>query len=217
MLRRIVTVLSSTARSLFGRTFPAFGHDEGAVASGRHRTRFSLFATIAGAVCLTSTYCTAETLNELKGLSIQLSFNVLRSARIRPDRSRESTHDEYLKIYVSNLGKLFEYVDSQGPLSKYSLNTYVNIDKAAEFRSGQMYTWTMIDGHLTKIKQLKEGFHVLTIVVDVKNLGCAFTMRNEPDSKTGRVISPLGIDIIADTVLSYQCRVTRGNIFATEQ
>jgi hypothetical protein len=166
-----------------------------------------------------------ETFDELKGMSIDVSFEFLTiwqpnnpsiSADL-PKYDRELTK-RVLRAYISSQGRIFDFTTvapTQDPSGRYRITT---LDKAAEQRDGGMFTWTMLDGHLSRILQLPEGFRVFTVAVDKAKLTCQFSMRDERDSKTGRIV-PYGSSraVYERTLTSQKCSVKLGNIFSSDQ
>jgi hypothetical protein len=100
------------------------------------------------------------------------------------------------------------------------------LDKAREEPSfpghNLLYTWTMIDGHLSRIHQYIGGFGVLTIAIDFIKLSCTVTGRIEAAPNSNGiwdydVTNSFLIEVRERRIVAYTCNVRRGNIFATDQ
>jgi hypothetical protein len=182
------------------------------------RVPSALCAAIVTTTFMMSQPCRAETFEELKGSSIEVSFNYIETHRLLSNGTyTKRSMTDSLRFYVSQKGQIFDFYNWLGYGNSWSLYRLTTLDKAAEFRDGKMYTWTMIDGHLTRLQQLHEGLRVSTIVVDTRKLECQFAIRDEPDSQTGRIVPFSNVEVIGQEVTSYQCHVKRGNLFATDQ
>jgi len=163
-----------------------------------------------------------ETLDDLKGLSAEVTTTAFLVYRKPPDNTYFRTYrKELLNVYVSVKGNIFEYQKTpEGMVGK----DIVTLDRARNLPSGKnfLYTWTMIDGHLTRIRQYTGGFGIITITIDPVKLSCtvAFRLEAAPNSNDigdyGAVSGSL-MEIHERKLDSYTCNVQRGNIFATDQ
>jgi hypothetical protein len=184
----------------------------------RLRLLFSLLLLI----CLPSKFGGAETIDDLKGLSIEVIFDQTSTYRVMPDSKYiTGTYRKTLKAYVSSAGNIFDYADFGRTTNKNDSYRITSLNRANEQNFGGMYAWTFLDGHLTRVHQMLEGIRVLTIEIDVRQMVCKFVARDERDPKTGR-IQAYGqkgkvLDIYSRTIHSYTCKVGRGNVFASNQ
>jgi hypothetical protein len=172
-----------------------------------------MFAAVCGAPAH------GETFEELKGLSVEVSFDWRTTYRdLSTGTYRTSSARHVLRVYISSKGRIFDFIDvarTSNPRDSFRITM---LDKAGEQRDGGMYTWTMVDGHLTRIHQIPEGLRTFTITINKDKLTCEFTARDEPDRKTGRIVPFPGKEQIIGLMLnSYKCTVKQGNIFGDDQ
>jgi hypothetical protein len=171
-----------------------------------------------------------ETIDELKGLSLSLewhsSVGVRRPALGEPTVSINETWN--MKLYISMLGRVFNYNDGQIDQAEAAPNTIkvYDLDKSSTTdHCGRRTVWTLIDNHLSKITKFVEGFKVESIIVDTRNMICYLSLKDYPDLQTGQVVSVTFASaktscdrriIVSETVRDYKCSVTRGNIFGND-
>jgi hypothetical protein len=166
----------------------------------------------------------AETIDDLKGLSIKATLYRIMTFSRPPDTKYITEYQKLaLQAYVSIIGNKFEY-NTFNAYSGFSTSRsqITTLDKAAEARFGHLYTWTISQGHLSKVFSLFEGFRVFTISVNPAQMSCSFTAQELPDAATGKVVEyALGtgarLDVHNTVVQSSDCQVTKGNIFASDQ
>jgi hypothetical protein len=157
-------------------------------------------------------------LDDFKGYSIEIRYTTI--PVIVPGRFNGSaTHT--IRLYFSLTGNIFFYSEESGGMISRRGSHVETLGQAMTMRNGRMRVWTVEEGHLTGIFQLREGFFVSTIAVDPSHLTCTFSGRIEPDPVTGRVVIESlsgNVDLIMSyTVSSYTCTVKPGNIFAPDQ
>jgi hypothetical protein len=181
-------------------------------------------ASLAALFIPCSVPANAETLEQIKGLSVKVEYKV---QAIRVDdagRRFNMTADAAIHFYLSTKGNLFLYPggatihqDSAPDVRAEGGPTVMPIDKAGEQKFGQMNAWTMMNGHLTNIIKFIRGYAVTTVAIDPERLTCTFDRQYQPDPQTGTVVSNLtgpATQIEGYKVASYSCAVTRGNVFA---
>ena len=168
-------------------------------------------------------------LDELKGLSVNVTLVNRNSVRSAPDGQWITTRVPIQhRVYVSQRGNIFDYTEVNAAGHQHSWGTKAALDKAVQppngnpiMDPGSLTAWTLDNGRLTRITQLRAGFRISTIVIDPTRLTCTFDNRDEPDPKTGQVwqLSPLNGQPmeIKLQLESYNCVVKRGNIFADDQ
>jgi hypothetical protein len=165
---------------------------------------------------------TAETFDELKGLSIDAALD-LDSWYSGADAPSPERVELRLQIYISAKGNIFQYGTRTSNISEYRFKRYsvTALNQATDLRLGLLRTWTMINGHLTSVAQIVKGYSLLTISVDPARLTCNVDFRDQPDAKTGKVeiYSNNGARIwmVKRRMVSRTCTVKRGNIFGPEQ
>ena len=161
-----------------------------------------------------------QSLDNLKGYSIEVAFGWNTTFRdLGTQNIGHATQKRFLHLYISELGRIFEYTNahSMGGEDDYSVTA---LDKAGEREANGLYAWSVIDGQLTRIRQMNEGQSVFTIAIDKDKQSCEFERRDIPDEKTGRVIDyaagrPLR-EIVQRTLTFSRCSIKRGNIFAND-
>jgi hypothetical protein len=178
------------------------------------------------AFCVPVNSTRGETFDELKGLSLDVVWTQHGRFITPPETAwRTDTQKQALQAYISSKGNICDYETfTDGAGRNYKWHRITGLDKGTVYNTnkGLMYTWTMVDGHLTKIQQGLAGFRTITVSVDPRNLTCSFQARDQPDPKTGqfwvyRALDARATQIMGRTVASYVCNVKRGNIFGLEQ
>jgi hypothetical protein len=166
----------------------------------------------------------AATLDELKGLSVQVGYTSYISVRSPSDAkyNRVQLRSD-LRIYIGLKGTIFEYSHTNTSGGSVIQNTPVFTINRARHRSHDLLmVWTIDRGTLMKIVQLVSGFEVVSLMIDPEKLTCKFDSHDEPDTTTGRILlySSITGELLETgnkTVASYTCAVSRGNIFAADQ
>jgi hypothetical protein len=188
---------------------------------------FLSYAVIAAGQLITMSTGTAHAamLDELKGLSVQVDYTSDISVRSADDPTyRRRRLQNNLKLYIGLKGTVFEYLHTADNSEVISAKSQVSTVNRAQERKGShhlLIVWT-IDGEiLMKIVQLASGFNVVSLRIDPDKLICTFDEHDEPDATTGRILaySRTGqlLETGNNTLVSYTCEVSRGNIFATDQ
>ena len=189
-----------------------------------------LYFPVAGSYFLAMILCvvvsrvppaSAESLEDIKGLSVTASWTQAETGYNEFGVRFRLPRDRSIRLYVSTKGNVFEY-PAESNNWRYG-PTVSAVDKATDLSSGhwgqgQMTVWAMMDGHLKKIAKAIQGFSVLTVAIDPARLSCTFDAQINPDPQTGRFASDLTgpvIQLEALQVISSSCAVKRGNIFAS--
>jgi hypothetical protein len=165
------------------------------------------------------------TLDQMKGLSIEVSWN-RNSVFGGVSKPISLSQTGKVRIYVSLTGHIFEYSDLEqfdGQRSYSAVNTPDRATATTEHNGHVVqHAWTFEGGNLQMITPLKEGFAVISIAVDPGRMTCAFQYADQPDPRTGRVVtvhpySGLPYVVVSRTPGPTTCSVARGNIFASDQ
>jgi hypothetical protein len=179
---------------------------------------------LVGTVCLAGfSPVYAEPLEQIEGLSVEVSWTQWWSGwHLQRGRFDEgATTNRSLRLYISTQGRVFEY-PAESNTWAYG-PTVFTLDQAKPLPHDQAMTWTMMNGHLTKIFKLIEGFSEQTISIDPVTMTCTFALQQHSDPKTGRVISYLNapgslldepLQTKSSKIASHACKLTRGNVFA---
>jgi hypothetical protein len=188
--------------------------------------RFLSCAALMAVFCLAPRPDAAgATLDQLKGFSIEVDWsrNSVFGGVSHPIPISQTGK---IKIYVGLNGHIFEYNDLEqwdGQRSYSSINTPDRATATTE-NNGRVvqHAWTMEGGNLQMITPLQEGFAVASIAVDPINMTCTFGHADQPDPRTGRVVtihpqSGLPFVVISRAPGPTTCSVKRGNIFASDQ
>jgi len=115
-----------------------------------------LFAALVGPA-----QARAETLDEIKGVSVIVSWRQAETGYNEFGVRFRLPRDRAIKLYVSSKGNIFEY-PAESNNWRYGPAVYA-IDKATltpsgHWGQGQMTVWTMMDGHLTRVTKAIQGF-----------------------------------------------------------
>jgi hypothetical protein len=176
--------------------------------------------------CAVNAYAVGSPLDDLKGYSIDLqasvdfAFNDPQASKGYPSAG---TVDVHHRIYISVAGNIFDYADTDYRSGNTEHAGGVAApEKVTEQSRGRLQVWTVgANNQLTSIIKEIEGFHVATITVDANKSNCTFVQVLQPDPTTHRVmrmrIHGYLAELVSESVRSYTCRVTRGNIFAADQ
>jgi hypothetical protein len=106
----------------------------------------------------------AETFDQLKGLSIEVTYQMHTTYRTpQGTLSLPRLQPASLRVYISSKGNIFEAEKLGVSGLVFKFDRITALDRATESRLGLLQTWTMTAGHLTRITQYKEGFRVITI------------------------------------------------------
>jgi len=166
----------------------------------------------------------AEILDEIKGLSIE---SVHRDRLVfwssKDLRRMVTERTNVLNFYIGTKGTIFQYDRNREGMIN---TTAVAVEKAGVVEQfpgrGVLYAWTLVDGHLTQIRQYIGGFSVLTVAIDPDALTCtlAFRMEGEPNASDiwdYDVTNSYLIQVLDRRMNTFQCSVSRGNIFAPDK
>lgn len=170
----------------------------------------------------------AANLDELKGLSIEISYSLNATFRSRSNPAALDppiTQQSVIQLYISYNGNVFEDRRfSPNPKVTRQWQAITPLNRAAKSRPDidQLQTWTLEDGQLVKVIKLPEGFEVSTISVDPARLSCSFDNRLVSDPATGRIVVSSAVDnlrseIYSRTTIVQFCKVVKGNVFGSEQ
>lgn len=184
-----------------------------------HVSKLALVALFAINTLLHSQHAVGQTLNDLKGLSVRSVWNLQLKFR-KPGTSNDfnvSVHVDR-NLYISLKGNIFVYQDFPAPRVGV-----LEIDRAyprPTIWSNQLFTWTLVNGHLTLVDQFLKGERVFTYVIDPRALTCMLNAHDEPDpaSHTMVDLGPSGpFETLSMGFAGSTCTVFRGNIFAGDQ
>jgi hypothetical protein len=187
--------------------------------------RQPLYLACLLALCLSpDVSADGETIDDLEGLSIEAETTAHLVFRIPPNSTYHTTQrrNEF-NFYISFNGKIFEYHKHQE--GAVQLNV-VALDRATELPDfpGRklLYTWSMIDGHLSRIRQYIGGVGIVTYTIDPAKLSCTVAghLETTPNSDNVRdydITNSFLIEIRERKIDAYRCSVRRGNIFATDR
>ena len=186
----------------------------------KSRTALGCLSIAAGLVLCGITASRAETLRDIEGLSVTVDWTQAAWGwawyNNQPQASPiNGTANRSLRLYISSKGNIFEY-PAEANNWKYG-PTASAIDKAVDLKSGMLMAWTMVDGHLTKIIKGLQGFAEYIIAIDPARMTCSIDMQAVPDPQTRKVVTNLnGYPVLTEgiKVISYSCKVIKGNIFA---
>jgi hypothetical protein len=165
-------------------------------------------------------------IDELKGYSIDLTASVdyaFNDPNATANFPAAGTMDVHHRIYVSVAGNIFDYTDRYYRSGDVEHAPGVAAPgKVAEGSLGRLHVWTAeTNNQLQGITKEDEGFRVSIITVDANKTSCTFTHALQPDPTTHRVmrmrIHRYLAELVSISVRTYSCKVTHGNIFATEQ
>jgi hypothetical protein len=186
---------------------------------------FIFFALTCSGLCLIGRSAHSETLEELKGLSIAVTWTYAQVDRHPPDVrwvTRTGIRQRLL-VYVSLRGNIFHEqvaINDEGHEARGFSKT--TIDKASSRGHDLLESWTLLDGHLTQILQEPKGIRIYTLAIDPTKLTCTFYAKDEPDQSTGEffVFSPHGpweVEIQQRRIENATCSVKRGNLFIPDR
>lgn len=171
-------------------------------------------------------YAAGASLEELKGYSIDLTASVdfaFNDPQATKNFASAGTLDIHHRIYISIAGNIFDYADVNYRSGDVQHSPAIAApDKVTEGSHGRLHVWTVeANNQLTAITKENEGFRVSKITVDANKSTCTFSHFLQPDPTTHRVmrmrIHGYLAELVSTSVRSYTCRVTRGNIFASDQ
>lgn len=186
--------------------------------------RAQLFAAIIVSL-LSGQVAEGETLDDLRGLSLEMKSDIDTTYRNREGKVEMPVHQHgILRLYVSlnlNVFEHQEFINHFGIHRTWERITH--LEKTAAVRSGieLLQTWTLDEGHLTKITQQLEGYEIMTITVDRAGLTCTAEGKIYSSSTTGRfraysAVDDKPVEIYARAYSSITCTVRKGNVFAAE-
>jgi len=161
----------------------------------------------------------AETLDEIKGLSVTISWaqHVVGTVHdVSGLRHLDTNNNRSISIYISTKGNVFEYPAES---NKWNFGpTVTSINQAGSLGNDQMMAWTMTAGHLNKVIKAIRGFVEYRIAIDPYKLSCTFDLKMYPDPQTGTMISnSVGtqLDAVTLQMIGCSCTVKKGNVFAS--
>ncbi len=185
--------------------------------------RRPLYCLALAVICLGLPDAAGATTDQLRGLSIEVSWN---RSSVFGGVPRPVSQNGKIQLYVGLNGHIFEYnhlAQFDGQRSYSSVNTP---DRATATTRNNglvvMHAWTVEGGNLQLIAPLQEGFAVTSIAIDPVKMTCTYAYVDQPDPKTGRVVTlhpstGAPYQVISRSPGDYTCSVKRGNIFASDQ
>jgi hypothetical protein len=185
--------------------------------------RLPFYCGVLLLICLGPTPDAVGTSLDLKGLSIEITWN---RSSVFAGVASPIAQTGKIQVYVGLNGHIFEYNQLAQRDGERSYSTVNTPDKATTttMNSGRvvMHGWTMEGGGLQQITPLPEGFAVTSITVDPVKMACTYEYADRPDPTTGKVVTVhprtgAPYQVISRTPGSYTCSVKRGNIFASDQ
>jgi hypothetical protein len=164
-------------------------------------------------------------LDDLRGLSLEIRSDFDTTYRNGEGKVQMPVHQHgTLRLYVSQNLNIFEhqeFINHEGIHRTWERTTH--LEKAATVRNGieLLQTWTLDEGHLTKITQQLEGYDIMKITVDHVGLTCTAESKIYSSSTTGRfrtysAVNDKPVEIYARAYSSITCTVRKGNVFAAE-
>lgn len=195
------------------------------VRSGRSTAISTASIAISASVFLLMAATGAAFGDDLKGYSFDATYTtqtvpgaVIVGELPRLGLSSVLHHD---RIYVSMLGKVFDYSDlSSGTYASHGGHA-TELDKAKTISRQRMQAWSVEPGRLLRIQKGVEGIVVETFTVDAGKSLCTVSFQLQPDPKTGRTVMQLlngaTAEIRALNLTPATCTVRKGNIFASDQ
>jgi hypothetical protein len=155
---------------------------------------------------------------------------------VHDDTKQQATSNPqlFLNIYISQLGRIFDFSQlvslnqnsTYGEVMREGEHVF-ELDKSTPLQGcGSRAVWTFIDGHLTRITKMIEGFRAETLLIDPVHMTCQFSSTLHADPQTKRVVGIKAVTIdttctrnifLGETVQSYKCTMRRGNVFSNDQ
>lgn len=174
-------------------------------------------AVLAGVLLSPGLPSRAETLAEIEGLSLTVNWAQRFEGFDPSGRPFTNTLQRTTRLYISTKGNVFVYPAASNP-GNYLGPQVFTMGTTTDRGDGDAVTWSMADGHLTRVNKHAQGATYLVYVIDPVRLTCTFAERDRVDPQTGfatrRMPNGTAVQIRSTDTLSSTCTVTRGNVFA---